>query len=233
MTQAAFDLISDLNLAADEPFNIADKPSSLFCIVAGNISSDPAKIKETLQHLSRIYKGVFFIDGALEHGDLRDYDRNINVLTKIIKGYDNIAFLHSNVVVVDSIALLAANGWYGNHDLQDPIECELANHYRLHDTMYLRNSIQRLQRHVDVKRIVIITSSIPNAELGFHTKQNLPDHVGPSICLNADTENKVKTWLYGGYEHSADVERFGIRYINNPYRRDHVYWPRRFEIPLN
>lgn len=233
MTTAAFDLISDLNLAPNEPFNIADKPSSLFCIVAGNVSSDPNTIKNTIQHLSRIYKGVFYIDGALEHSDLRHYDHNINLLTKITKSFDNVAFLHSNVVVVDSIALLAANCWYGNHHYDDPVDLELANHYRFTDTLYLRNSIQKLQRHIDVKRIVMITSSIPNSELGFHSKTNLPDPVGPSICLNADTESKVKTWLYGGYEFGADVERFGVRYINNPYRRDQLYWPRRFEIPLH
>jgi hypothetical protein len=233
MTIAAFDFFSDLNLIPGEPFNIADKPTSLFCIVAGNISSDPSKIKETLQHLSRIYKGVFFIDGPAEHGDLRDYDKNINVLNKIIKGYDNVAFLHSNVVVVDSIALVASNGWYGNYTLTDPMEQELANHYRMYDTQYLRNSIQKLQKHVDVKQIVMITSSIPNAELGFHTKDNLPDLVGPSMCLNIDTESKVKTWLYGGYEYGADVTRFGIRYINNPYRRDQPWWPQRVEIPIN
>lgn len=231
--KAAFDLISDIDLQPNEVFNIADKPSSLFCIVAGNVSSDLVQTKNCLEHLSRIYRGVFYIDGALEHTELVAYERNIGMLSKIARKIDNLAFLHTNVVVVDGIALVAANGWYGNYSANNLLDHELAGHYRINDLLYLRNSIQRLQKHQDVKHIIVITSSIPNAELGFHAYPDLPDSTGPSAALAADTESKVKLWLYGSYQHGADVDRFGVKYVNNPYRRDQMWWPRRIEIPLH
>ena len=35
-----FDIISDLNLSIDDTFTWEDKPTSLYCIVAGNVSND-------------------------------------------------------------------------------------------------------------------------------------------------------------------------------------------------
>ena len=40
MQDIGFDIISDLNLQPDDSFNWENKATSLYCIVAGNNSSD-------------------------------------------------------------------------------------------------------------------------------------------------------------------------------------------------
>ena len=48
-----FDVISDLNLDAEDSFDWEGKATSLYLIIAGNISSDLRVIHQTLVHLSR------------------------------------------------------------------------------------------------------------------------------------------------------------------------------------
>ena len=53
MNTIGFDLISDLNLSPEDSFNWEGKATSLYCIIAGNISEDLRTIKQTLSHLSK------------------------------------------------------------------------------------------------------------------------------------------------------------------------------------
>ena len=61
-----FDVISDLFLTPEESFNWEGKATSLYCVIAGNISNDVKVITQTLRHLSRFYQGIFYIDGYHE-----------------------------------------------------------------------------------------------------------------------------------------------------------------------
>ena len=71
MSQLGFDLINDLNIIYDLDWE--GQPTSLSCVVAGNISQDRNVLLETLKHLSQCYKTVFYIDGHLDHrGQLMD-----------------------------------------------------------------------------------------------------------------------------------------------------------------
>ena len=65
--EVGFDYISDLFLSPDESFNWENKATSLYCIVAGNISSDLRTLYQTLAHLGKHYQGVFYIPGILEY----------------------------------------------------------------------------------------------------------------------------------------------------------------------
>lgn len=58
-----FDVISDLNLGPDEQFSWEGKATSLYCIIAGNISNDLRTIHQILLHLSHFYQGVFYTAG--------------------------------------------------------------------------------------------------------------------------------------------------------------------------
>ena len=58
MQDIGFDVISDLNLSAEDSFNWEGKATSLYCIVAGNVSSDLRTVLQTLTHVGRFYQGV-------------------------------------------------------------------------------------------------------------------------------------------------------------------------------
>ena len=110
----AYDIISDLNLTEESVFNWEGKPTSLYCIVAGNVSSDIHVLYKTIKHLSTLYQGVFFIDGFLENTIIAEKDLVIQEITKIFATIKNAVYLHNNVVIMDGIAIVGVNGWFGN-----------------------------------------------------------------------------------------------------------------------
>ena len=67
MQDIGFDVVSDLNLSPNDSFNWEGKATSLYCLVAGNVSSDSRTIVQTLAHLARFYQGVFYVPGMLEY----------------------------------------------------------------------------------------------------------------------------------------------------------------------
>ena len=58
MIDIGFDIIGNLNLEPNDSFNWIDKPTSLYCILTGNVSSDMKTVTQTLVHLSQQYQGV-------------------------------------------------------------------------------------------------------------------------------------------------------------------------------
>lgn len=226
-----FDVISDLYLGPDESFNWEGKATSLYCVVAGNISNDLKTIKQTLLHLGRLYQGVFYCPGSLEYEECLDIDIRTNELYKICSTVPHIAFLHQHVVIVDSIAVLGTNGWYGNTAPADMITEAKIELHRHEDILYLKNSIERLQRHMDVQNILLVSNSVPGPELYFgqepsHAQAQIPIN----IALEADTEHKVSNWVFGTYDKVVDVELNKIRYVNNCYYKRRPYWAKRIEV---
>ena len=82
-----FDLISDLYLTEKDNFNWDNKATSLYCVIAGNISSDSRVIISTLNHLARFYQGIFYVPGQLEFSDVENYPQRIQEITRICKKY--------------------------------------------------------------------------------------------------------------------------------------------------
>ena len=78
MNTIGFDLISDLNLYPEDSFNWEGKATSLYCIIAGNISEDLRTIKQTLSHLSKFYQGIFYTLGSLEYHNTSDIVKRTN-----------------------------------------------------------------------------------------------------------------------------------------------------------
>lgn len=227
-----FDIISDLNLTEDDSFNWEGKSTSLYCIISGNISSDKVIVQDTLGHLSKLYHGVFYIDGSGEYESLVDHHKRVNEITKLCKNYKNVVYLHNNVVVVDSIALVGCNGWYGNYNPVDSIEqirYEMLYH---EDLSYICSTVEKLQLHVDVKKIVMISHSVPDKELYYGEVPELTDDIGLTLALTNDTESKITHWVFGSYKKSVDAIKSGIHYINNSSHRKSPYWAKRFEIEL-
>ncbi len=226
------DLISDLALQKTEQFDWTGKPTSLFCVVAGNVSTDIDKVLEVLEHLGSIYRGVFYIDGYLEHPTISLYEQNIQRLTESISKLNNVIYMHNHVVVVNDIAFVGVNGWYGIEyrelDLQETLKLASLQH---EDLAYLTNSIKSLQLHRDAKKVVIISNSIPSEHLLYNSNQSkILDGNEPGLSLIMDSEHKITHWLYGSTNIVGDLVYNDRRFVNNPRMAGQPYWPKRIEI---
>jgi hypothetical protein len=226
-----FDTISDLNLSIHDSFNWENKATSLYCIVAGNISHDIRAVYQTLAHLSRFYQGVFYTPGSLEYSDVSDIAKRTKELHHVSRTIRNVVLLHHHVVVLDGIAVVGANGWYCHTGTSGYINDAESQTNRNEDIIYLRNSIDRLQRHGDVKKVVIVTNSVPSAELYFGEEPPYINDLLPlDLALASDTESKVSHWVYGTYNKEVDAVFNGINFVCNPYYDKNPYWPKRIAV---
>ena len=232
MNTIGFDLISDLNLSPEDNFNWEGKATSLYCIIAGNISTDLHTIKQTLSHLSKFYQGIFYTLGSLEYNNTSDVIKRTKEIYKTCNSIGNLAIMHHHVVVVDGIAVLGVNGWYGN-TTYDEENASIIEVYRNEDILYVKNTLERLQKHLDVKNIVIVSNSVPGIDLYFGEHPDTVDtQLNLNIALLADTENKVSHWLYGTYGKVVDTNINDINYINNGSFKRNPYWAKRITIEI-
>jgi len=230
--EIGFDVISDLCLSPNDSFKWTNKATSLYCIVAGNVSSDTRTIIQTLGHLAKYYQGVFYIPGRLEYEGFDDVDMRTEELAAICDYLDNVAILYHNVAMIDGIAVAGVNGW-GNL----PEEYSLDNIQRLHeredDLLYLYKTVERLQVHMDVKKIVLVSSAVPRKDLYFG---QLPEYVETmptlSSCVDYDTEKKVSHWVFGTYDNVVDITINNINYVNNTYYSSRNYWAKRITVKV-
>ena len=208
MIDIGFDVISDLNLKRNDSFNWENKATSLYCILSGNISSDIRTTTQTLIHLSKFYQGVFYCPGSAEYEDTTDTNERTGFIVNLSKQIPNLVILHHNIVIVDGIAIIGSNCWETattpGHSIS--IENLKFNQYRLDDMSFLHNTIEKLQRHLDVKKIVVVTNAVPNpncyfGEIPAYTETQIP----LDTIINADTESKVTHWIYGSYSKPVDA----------------------------
>jgi hypothetical protein len=229
-----FDVISDLHLTANDKFSWEGKATSLYCIIPGNISNDTNVIREVLTELSRYYNGIFYIDGSLEHnGDLSNYIAKTRELTLLCKNIRNSVYLHTNVVIVDGVALLGLNGWYGNYTPKNHEDSVDYTKYSFDDIAYLKYSIEKLQLHVDVRRVIVISNSVPTEKLYYSEMPvDLNHHASPNSMLEFDTEKKITDWVFGTYNKIVDTTINGINYVNNPCYNRKPYYAKRINIEV-
>jgi hypothetical protein len=233
MNTIGFDLISDLNLSPEDSFNWEGKATSLYCIIAGNISEDLRTIKQTLSHLSKFYQGIFYTLGSLEYHNSPDIHKRTEEIHKACRNIQNLALMHHHVVIVDGIAIIGANGWYGDTIIGNEEVHAMLEVNRNEDILYLKNTIERLQKHLDVKKIMVVSNSVPSIDLYFGEHPNsLDTQLNLGIALLADTETKVSHWAYGTYEKVVDTSINNINYINNSCFKRNPYWSKRIEITV-
>lgn len=256
--KVSIDLISDLHIETWEEFDWAYQATSPYCVVAGDVARDLGILKRTLTHLGRHYEAVFYIDGNDEHRyNIDEIGDNYHDLEHIIGQIPNVVFLHENVAVVNGLAILGTNGWF-TWDLDPNIQPEDCQRWYLErincasttpsfisafaqaDAAYLKNSIQRLQTHQDIKKILVVTHTVPHRCLVDHDLDLIDTYrfncIGNSRMLDTltvDTERKIDTWAFGHYH--GDVDRIidGVRFVNNcrgrgdtPWKKS-VYYPKR------
>jgi len=225
MIDIGFDVISDLNLEPNDSFNWHDKPTSLYCILTGNISSDMRTVTQTLVHLSQQYQGVFYTPGMLEYEDCDgDINHRTSQLVTIAQKIPNIVILHHNIVIIDGVAVIGSNCWETAHEPGKSISIDdlKYNQYRLDDMGFLHKTIEKLQRHLDVKKIVVVTNGVPNENCYFG---QVPEYVETQTpldtILNADSESKVTHWIYGSYDKPVEAtlilpRKSDIQCVSNP-----------------
>lgn len=227
-----FDVISDLNLKEGELFDWEGKPTSLFCLVAGNVSTDLKTTIRVLHHLSGQYQGVFFIDGTLEVNNPYERDELVEVIGKQCDKLRNVVYLHNNVVVVDGVAIVGINGWYKNFETKTPSdEIQLQTNF-LDDLLYLQKTIERLQLHVDVRKIVVMSNCVPSNKLYFGEDVGMLSSITLDNIESSDTEHKISHWVFATHGKIVDTTFNSINYVNNPKHDRNPYHAKRIEVKL-
>jgi predicted phosphohydrolase len=261
----SFDLISDLHVDTwSDKFDWTGCATSAYCIVAGDVSRDRQQLIEVLTHLGQCYQAVFYIDGNDEHVENLQYlNASYATLARQIQKIPNVVYLQDNVVVVDGVAVVGTNGWWGyDFDLSiNPVSAadwwqektqasastvKAVRRMSTTDATYLVSSVRRLQSHQDVKKIVVVTHTVPLSELIEHDidlegtmRFNCMGNAYMDQVLIADHADKIHTWCFGHYHGAVDQIRQGVRFVNNcrgrantPYNQ-YVYHPRRIVVDLN
>ena len=239
-----FDLISDLHRETWPNFDWTGQPTAQYCIVAGDIARDRALVVDTLNHLSEVYTGVFYIDGNDEHKDhAENLNRSYAELADLIAPMKNVVYMQDNVVVMNGVAILATNGWW-SYDFdpnlsvdqslfwvqqKDGISQQAAiniNGTAYRDAGYLVNSVSKLQTYNDVKSIIIVTHTVPTPEIIQHDlelkdtwRYNSMGNNYVNAALDSDTERKIKLWCFGHYHRPVDTVIDRVRYVSNPRGR--------------
>lgn len=228
-----FDVLSDLRLEPNDSFKWGNKPSSLYCLLPGNVSSDTRVIVQTLSHLAKFYQGVFYIPGQLEYETAPFGIKHRSAeLHEIASQIPKVMLLDQYVVIIDGIAIVGVNGW-SEGGKETTIFEMTKTEMRLEDTYYLNNSIQKLQRHLDIKNIIILTNDVPDPYLYYGEDPDIVNYQIPLVeALQYDTENKVSHWVFGNYNKLVDAMVGSRRYVNNPYVRGSPYWAKRISISL-
>lgn len=226
------DLISDLNLESLDGFDWDGKATSLFCVVAGNLSDDLDVIEGALKILISYYRGVMYIDGNFEHPDLLEYEARCRQIKQICKENPGCVYLHNHVVILNNVAFIGVNGWNDNrHQFRSVEELEIVDTLRNEDVSYLLTSIKTIQLHPEAKKIILISNSLPSKTLTFDEPSFNPDtKTEPILGLLSDTEKKISAWLFGSYQNTIDVVFANRRYVNNPHFISGVYVPKRIVI---
>lgn len=232
MQEIGFDIISDLNLNPNDSFNWENKATSLYCIVAGNISSNLRTVMQVLIHLSSKYQAVFFVPGKLEYERCESLLTRTKELLAITDGIPNVSILHNNVIVVDGVALLGSNGWGNIQNTLDSKNITMTA-AKYEDFTYLVSCLSKLQKHLDVKKVVVITSAVPKEELYFgEVPENVVDQIPLHNILESDTEKKVTHWIFGTYDKPVDTTIDNINYISNSKNQYGPYHAKRLTISI-
>lgn len=257
----SFDLISDLHLETRDGFDWAGQPTSQCCIVAGDVSKNIDQTVACLTHLGQCYKKVLYIDGNSEHRwNYDDLGNSYQVLLERLQDIPNVIFLQDNMVIINGVAIIGTNGWWSydfdpNIDVESAVEHAMSRYsinlgdamtlrsMAITDTQYLENTIKRCQTMPDIRKIVVVTHTVPQEQLVMHETTdekncqfNLLGNSYIKNILEQDTERKIDTWCFGHYHNNVDTTINGIRYVNNclgeygkPYSKS-VYYPKRIEI---
>jgi hypothetical protein len=218
-------------------------------------------VSDVLKELSQRYLEVLYIDGNDEHRlNYDDLDASIENLSAICNQFDNVIFLHDKVPVLNGVAFIAVNGWWtfdgcpiipfetaqsacADYLDRDIEVCNRILEKAIYDAAYARACVTKLQTHLDVTDIVMVSHTVPDIRLLEHDL-DLKDTWRQACSGNSllqgvfdeDTENKIAAWCFGHYHPEVDWNLDGMRYANNCRGKNGTKWcrspyyPKRIEI---
>jgi predicted phosphohydrolase len=238
-----FDLISDLHIdfwPAEYQVNWQGIPTSLVAVIAGDVSRNPEITYSTVLEISKHYKHVLFVDGNHEHNDRGNINIRREEIAELFSKYRNITYLYRNTTVLDGVAFIGCNGWWsydfcepyvGKSDCiqymtdvigKDPDVLMEQWHMAIEDAEFLGSAVKICSEDPTVKKIVLVTHTIPNRHFAWHPP-------GPDVAtmglqgssylpavLDSDVNSKIKVWCFGHLHQKHDENIFGVRYISNP-----------------
>ena len=258
----AFDLISDLHVETWPNFDWSGQATSPYCIVAGDVARNRDRLIDALENLGQCYPGgVFYVDGNEEHRDyLDDLTASYQDLAQDIDNIKNVVYIQDNVIIVNGVAIVGTNAWW-TYDFDPTMDLDSSiqnvqdyvgisnsaatdiSGVAYNDAAYLINTVHKLQTHMDVGAIVLVTHTVPapwivehDIDLAHTLKFNALGNSLIDRVLREDTENKIHTWCFGHYHKPVDQTMGGINYLCNPRGRGNTpwhqaaYYPRRIEI---
>lgn len=232
MHEIGFDIIGELFINPNDSFNWENKATSLYCIVTGNISSDMRVLTQVLAHLSKYYQGIFYVPGVLEYETSDNITERANEIAQICSRIPNVILLHQSVIVIDGVGVMGVNGWSNAGSVNNVPEM-IRTAARYEDTKYLNATLEKLQRHLDVKKIILVSNAVPKEELYFGEEPPVVyDQIPLTTVLHVDTEKKVQHWVFGTYTKNVDTVINDIQYLNNPYLGKNPYWPKRLTVTV-
>ena len=207
---------------------------------------------------------TMFVDGNDEHRwTLDNLGDSYKTLKHDIGNIENFIWLQDDSLVIDNVAFIGTNGWTSFDFANDKTYLEnkrwMEETYKISmyagqqieamamsDAGFLCRTVEKLQRHPDIKKIVVISHFVPNVNLINHDMQlvNQPSRLNTSgnslltRCLEEDDENKIKTWCFGHYHSDIDSVIDDVRFVNNCRGRGGtawckpVYYPKRIEVEV-
>jgi hypothetical protein len=105
------------------------------------------------------------------------------------------------------------------------------------------HTVKKLQTHKEVKKIILITNSVPTPELISHDIELLDNYkfnvLGNELLDSVklvDTESKIHTWCFGRYDGVVDQIIDNVRYVNHSRgmpdssKYQYVYYPKKITI---
>ena len=252
-----FDLVSDLHcLPGDGSLTWKDWDPASICVVAGDLVRGRTDLAAALRELRETYDRVIYVDGNSEHRDrLGSISVNCGEIRDIVEQVHGAVYLYDNMVLIDDVAFLGTNGWYSfdadsrwsfsetagmirDHYGIDQSVCDNMLLQSIVDSRYLMSSLRRLQRYPDIRRIVIVTHTVPHRSLirdpgvRDHCRVNATVNTVMAQCLQEDTEHKVRAWCFGHLHEAVDQVLDQVRYVSNPRGRPGSPWFQESYRPL-
>ncbi len=129
-----FDLISDLHVDTwDEKFSWEGKATSLYAVVAGDITRDRSQVRGILEEISKHYVMTMFVDGNDEHRwTLDDLGDSYKTLKQELADIPNFIWLQDDSLVIDNVAFIGTNGWTSFDFAEDNSYLDNKNGWKKH-----------------------------------------------------------------------------------------------------
>jgi Icc-related predicted phosphoesterase len=250
------DIVSDLHVDQwSDKIEWQGLPTSLVAIIAGDISTDIRTTYETVVDIGRHYRHTIFVDGNHEHANSIGIKDNNRQLHDLFAKHSNITFLNKNSLVLDDVAFIGSNGWW-TYDFSTlgrsacfnqlidqgwPKEVLFEQFEQAEqDAAGLKSLVELFDKDASVKKIVIVTHTIPSPEFKYITPDQLDSAYGrngSSFMSGVFTKNKKEklcAWVFGHVHRSYDVMKNGVHYVSNPRGTPtngaRVYYPKILNI---